>query len=207
MVTFKELGMEFPLFEAPVEDAIVDGAGNCSHCKAESPVLFNEFCFSCFRSGEGSNTVDTEYGMVSKEDSLKGCTYGIPLDPNDLPDLPLIAHEVDPQFPDEHWYSVQFKPADLIELTRTPIYHTSQGEQWLFCCERPSIFLGHCSSDKLAEIAEEKKLSIEATLNSLLSHPFDDMCWLVSAIDSGLCDLYLFRCQQCSKLHAHFDMD
>jgi uncharacterized protein CbrC (UPF0167 family) len=205
-ITFAEIGMEFPLFAAPTEDAIVDEPGQCAHCGNASQIVFNGSCYTCFRAGEGSHTIDTEYGMVRPEDAVSGCTHGIPLDPNNLPGLPLVAHAVDPKFPDEHWYSVRFDPADLIELTRTPIYHTWQGERWLFCCEKPSIFMGRLDSSKLAELAAERNTSKEATIAGLLSISEDKAGWIPRAIEGGG-GLYLFRCQSCSKLRAHFDMD
>jgi uncharacterized protein CbrC (UPF0167 family) len=199
--------MEFPLFAAPIEDAIVDEAGECSHCSKASQLLLNGSCYACFRAGKGSHTVDTEYGMVSPDDAINGRTHGIPLDPSNLPDLHLVAHSVDPKFPDEHWYSVQFSPADLIELTRTPTYHTWQGERWLFCCEKPSIFVGRLDSRKLEEIAAERNSSKEATIASLLSMGADKVKRMSGAIEGGSVSVYMFRCQICSRLRAHFDMD
>jgi hypothetical protein len=207
LTTFADVGMEFPLFAAPIEDAIVDEPGECSHCGNESELLFNDSCYACFRSGKGSHTVDTEYGMVRPEDAINGCTHGIPLNPSNLPDLPLVAHAVDPKFPNEHWYSVQFAAADLIELTRTPTYHTWQGERWLFCCTKPSIFLGCLDTEKLEVLAAEESTSKEATIASLLSITEDKTKWMLRAIEEDRGGLYLFRCQSCSRLRAHFDME
>lgn len=207
MVTFAEIGMQFPLFAAPIKDAIVDEQGACSHCGTVSKLLFGGSCYTCFRVGKGDHTVDTEYGMVRPEDAVNGRTHGIPLDPNNLPSLPLVAHAVDPNFPDEHWYSVQFAPTDLVELTRTPSYHTWQGEHWLFCCEKPSIFMGRLDSSKLAEVAAERNSTNEATVASLLSISVNKAKWIPSAIEKDGAGLYLFRCQSCSRLRAHLDMD
>ena len=199
--------MEFPLFAAPMEDAIVDELGECAQCGKTSQLLFNESCYACFRTGKGSHTVDTEFGMVRPEDAIQGCTHGLPLDPDNLPNLPLIAHSVDPNFPDEHWYSVKFRPADLIELTRTPAYHTWQGERWLFCCGRPSVFIGSVDSDALAEMAIERGSSKEVTIASLLSISEAAAKRSLNAIESGSGGLYMFRCQSCSTSRAHFDME
>ena len=207
MPTFAELGMEFPLFAAPIEDADIDKPGACSHCSKARPILFGGSCYACFRSGMGSHAIDTEYGMVRPEDAVNGHTHGIPLDPQNLPDLPLIAHAVDPEFPDERWYSVQFAAADLLELTRTPSYHTWQGERWLFCCNKPSIFLGCIDSDQLTEIAAASEASREATIANLLSASMDVAPRLLTSMVDGTGSLYLFRCQSCSRLRAHFDMD
>lgn len=207
MVTFAEIGMEFPLFAAPIEDAIVDQQGACSPCGTVSQLLFGGSCYACIRAGKGDHTIDTEYGMVRPEDALNGRTHGLPLDPNNLPNLPLVAHAVDLKFRDEHWYSVQFASDDLIELTRTPSYHTRQGERWLFCCEKPSIFMGCLDSSKLAQLASERSSTNEATIASLLSISVDEAKWMPSAIERDSGGLYLFRCQSCSRLRAHFDID
>jgi len=145
--------------------------------------------------------------MVRPDDAIQGRTHGLPLDPGNLPNLPLIAHPVDPNFPDEHWYSVEFCPDDLIELTRTPTYHTWQGERWLFCCERPAVFTGSVDSDALAEIAIERGFSKEGTLASLLSISEPVARQSLNALEKGSGSLYMFRCQSCSTYRAHFDME
>ena len=139
MPTFTDIGLDFPLFQGVVEDAILEEPGVCSRCAATAPLLLAKKCYDCFRAS--GHTMNTEYGMVRPEDARAGVTHGVPLDPKRLPDLPLVAHPIDPAFPDEHWYSIKCDPQDLEELTRTPKYHTWQGEQWLFCCGNRSFVL------------------------------------------------------------------
>jgi uncharacterized protein CbrC (UPF0167 family) len=151
MTTFSECGLNFPLFEAPIEDAVVHGPGECSWCGEPALFLFEAACYSCFRDGRVDHTIDTEHGMVRPEDAERGMTHGIPFDLKNLPNLQLVPHPVDPDFPNEHWYSVRHKVEDLTELTRTPAYHALQGEQWLFCCGRPAIFIGSLKKQRLIE--------------------------------------------------------
>jgi len=57
LTKFAEIGMDFPLFSASIDDAIVDTPGACAQCGETSQLLFNESCYTCFRSGKGSHTV------------------------------------------------------------------------------------------------------------------------------------------------------
>lgn len=205
MPRFSDVGLDFPLFQGPIEDAVVQGSGKCSECGKAALYRFDDACYSCFRAGRTDHTTDTEHGMVSSEDAERGMTNGIPLDPHHLPNLPLVAHPVDPSFPDDRWYSVEYKVEDLRELTRTPAYHTWQGEQWLFCCGRPAVFVGTLNRGLLAELVSEAGIPPDAMLAHLLSLPEDDVPDLPSAIDHGSVGVYVFRCQECSGLRAHYD--
>jgi hypothetical protein len=56
MATFSELGIPFPLFEAPVEETYYVGQGVCQRCDAESPHTFSRhqpsLLFPCPHCGQ-----------------------------------------------------------------------------------------------------------------------------------------------------------
>lgn len=205
MPTFTDIGLDFPLFQGLVEDAILEEPGVCSRCAATAPLLLAKKCYDCFRAS--GHTMNTEYGMVRPEDARAGVTHGVPLDPKRLPDLPLVAHPIDPAFPDEHWYSVKCDPQDLEELTRTPKYHTWQGEQWLFCCGRPAVFAGTLNSRSLAKFAPRIGTSPQDILDGLVSQLGIRLPISLQDLDGGSVGVYVFRCRECQGLLSHVDCD
>lgn len=147
--TFDRLGMPFPLFRAPVSHACIDKAGSCEVCGGTASIRFEGACYQCFRSADVDNVVDTELGMVRMEDAKNGVTHGIPLgDPSELPGYELVPHSADATFPDEQRFHVRVDSELLLELLRTPKYHTWQGECWQFCC--PCVFLGSLPAGALS---------------------------------------------------------
>lgn len=207
MTTFADIGLNFPLFQAPIIDADVDGPGSCIVCNKIVKILFAEACFECFCAGRVDHTIDTVYGMVRPEDAKLGRTHGIPLNPEALPDLPLVAHEVDPNFSDEHWYSVKCDAESLIELTRTPSYFTWHGEQWQFCCLRPCVFIGKLSKERLAKLADEEGETIHFLGIQITSLSETELQELLQAISDNSVNVYVFRCRTCNQYHTHEDCD
>jgi uncharacterized protein CbrC (UPF0167 family) len=208
MITFDELGMPFGLFEAPVSSAEVDSTGGpCAHCKQPAKVLFEGACYACFRAGLAQHTMDTVYGMVRPEDAARGLTHGIPLaDPATLSGCELVAHPVDPKFPDEKWYSVRIDANELVELTRTPAYHSWQGERWQFCCSRPCVFIGEWPHAQWVASAQSAGVSLDAYLATVFRIPdLDDAEELGFCLEEGVVGNYVFRCRHCGKLLAHYD--
>lgn len=198
--TFENVGLPFPLFLAPLAHAIVDPPGSCVVCNEAAPFRFAEACYSCLRAGKG-RTVNTELGMVRPEDAEQGWTHGIPLDnPSQLPDFDLVPHAVDPNFPDEQWYHVRIAPEYLQELIRTPRYHSWQCERWLFCCRRPSAFLGSVPSEL---ILREGRSPIDSIGEWL---PAPDWEAAVSG-NFGSHAFYVFRCLECGRIRSYDDCD
>ena len=108
MNTFDDLQRPFPLFKAPVVHAALDGPGNCTRCNQHAGTRFHDACYDCFRTGEIDSVIDTERGMVTRDDAAAGRTHGIPLnDPSVLAGYQLTQHPVDPRFPDDRWYHVR----------------------------------------------------------------------------------------------------
>ena len=145
--------------------------------------------------------------LLGQEDARAGVTHGVPLDPKRLPDLPLVAHPIDPAFPDEHWYGIKCDPQDLEELTRTPKYHTWQGEQWLFCCGKPAVFAGTLNSRSLAKFAPRIGTSPQDILDGLVSQLGIRLPISLQDLDGGSVGVYVFRCRECQGLLSHVDCD
>ena len=201
MQFFADLKMPFPLFLAPIADAWVDPPGVCNACGGKSLIRFRLACYDCFRAGKADHVLDTELGMVRDEDAQNGWTHGLPLsNPNQLPDYELIPHPIDPAFPDETWYHVRVAADYLFELLRTPSYHTWQGERWLFCCQRPCVFVGSLPS----ELISREAMSITDSISELLRAPN----WASQVRrDSGSHLYYVFRCPICDRIKFHDDND
>lgn len=206
MAKFADLGMDFPLFEAPISEAAIGDGGECVACGTLSTVRFEDACYRCFRDGRVEHTIDTEYGMVGPEEAAAGVTHGLPLNPAAYRHLELVPHDVDPNFPDERWYGVRFDSADLQELVRTPGYHTWQGERWLFCCRKPSIFIGEVTQENLEELARSRGMASSELLAQMLSLTLSEAEELLPVAGEGVV-VYAFRCSRCDKLRAHSDCD
>ena len=200
METFDDLGMPFPLFRAPVSHAATDPAGICDVCGDSSPIRFSEACYNCLRAGKVDTTLDTELGMVRVEDALNGLTHGLPLgNPPVLGDHELVPHPVDPNFPDQTWYHVRIDSEHLLEMLRSPNYHTWQGDNWQFCCKRPCAFLGSLPAGALAE----SKSPADAIADWFRSPNWD----AVGNNAFGSLTYYVFQCVSCGGLRHHEDCD
>lgn len=197
-MTFEELGMTFPLWRAPVENAGAEKDALCKHCKLRAPYTFQGVCYACLRADASNEGRDTELGMVRREDAERGLTYGVPLaDPAELAGWELVPHEVDPQFPDERWYSVRVARDELLELLRTPEFVTWQGARWLFCCKKACVFLGDWPP-ALTNVDEVAKA---------FGMTPDDADDLVGEIEGGHVSTYAFECRVCKRLRAYMDRD
>ena len=97
-------------------------------------------CYKCLRNGKAALTKDTELGMVSLEQAFEGVTHGLPyVEKSDFELVPKSDGWVGARVPQEY----------LFELLRTPSYLTWQGEKWLFCCQKPMIYLGNWGQNEL----------------------------------------------------------
>lgn len=201
MKMFSEMGYSFPLFQAPVDHAVIDNSSNCTECGKYVDILFSEHCYECFSTGEVDSGMDTEFGFVTLEEANKGWTHGIPLsNPAELSDFKLTAHPIDPNFPDDRWYHVHFEKDDLLELLRTPKYSTWQGESWLFCCKRPMVFRGSIPSSLL----EYGSNALDQSIRKFLQNPNWES---TMAGDQSSHTVYAFTCDCCEKMRFHEDCD
>ena len=201
MDTFDDLEKPFPLFNAPIAHAVLDGPGLCIHCKSQAWARFNDACYVCFRSGNIDAVIDTEFGMVTRDDAALGRTHGIPLhDPSSVSGYKLTQHPVDPRFPDDHWYHVHIDSEHLNELLRTPKYHTWQGETWLFCCQRPMEFRGSLPADMFSGDLD----SLLSEIGDFLSSPD----WQRTTGEGhGSLTYYVFTCPACKVMRYNEDCD
>jgi uncharacterized protein CbrC (UPF0167 family) len=161
------------------------------------PELLSEtlcVCYQCLRGGKAALTKDTEFGMVSWEQTLAGVTHGVPglgLIQSDFELVPLGSDWVWARIPQEH----------LFELLRTPTYITWQGERWLFCCKSPMVYLGSWEQDQFANYApgvDGKALFDEVVEGG------NEALWEGKLHD--VTGIYVFRCSECGRLRAHWDI-
>jgi hypothetical protein len=201
MSNFAELGMSFELFLAPVKDAILDASGLCDRCMNLSTLRFSGHCYDCFRQGFGSDSVDTELGLVLTELVDAGMTHGIPTnDPSNFDEYGTTPHSIDPRHPDHRWYHVHVNPVFLRELLRTPKYLTWQGEIWLFCCKRPMAFLGSVPGGLIDPLYPH----IEIGIRQFIEDPRRE---ILAQKDYGPHTYYAFSCITCGRLRYHDDCD
>jgi hypothetical protein len=194
MPSFADIGMPFPLFAADIQFAQHEEPGSCSICGKRSQIRFSDACYSCFRDWKSDHSIDTELGMVRLDDARAGKTHGLPLrDPGELRGYSVLPHDVDPRFPDETWFSVLVPSELLMELVRTPAYSTWQGECWLFCCSRPSVFVGEfpLRDSTVSKIADVFSIN-EKEAGELRRN-------------GGGISTYFFRCATCGRERGHYD--
>jgi len=195
-------GYLFPLFEGPLESAVADDAGPCAFCATPSEVRFARACFACFRAGKAvAHVVGTELGMVRAEDAAVGLTHGVPVS------LAPPGHErVDVPAEDGHepWVRLRVDAAALNELLRTPRYETWQGESWLFCCQKPMVFMGPMR-EALLERLREPEQTQEEVVAKLLQVNARDAHRRTAEVLAGRISMYVFRCASCAKRRAHWD--
>jgi uncharacterized protein UPF0167 len=105
----------------------------------------------------------------------------------------------EPGGPDMDWEAVRVPQAYLMELLRTPTYSTWQGEYWLFCCQRPMVYLGDWGP------ADFERYAGEGNGRALFETVAPDTdYWLWGHGGSGI---YVFRCPACGRLGCHCDFD
>jgi uncharacterized protein CbrC (UPF0167 family) len=68
-VTLADEGFPFPLFEGTLEDTVNDRDGLCRVCNKIAEVRFNDACYACFSAGKAPRVVDTELGMLARDET------------------------------------------------------------------------------------------------------------------------------------------
>jgi uncharacterized protein CbrC (UPF0167 family) len=196
-------GYTFPLFEGPVESAALDDEGPCAYCGATAKVRFARACYPCFRAGKANDHVmGTELGVVRAEDAVEGLTHGLPatLAPAGYERVELERDDED----DEAWVRIRVDPASLGELLRTPKYDTWQGEYWLFCCQKPMVFVGPLKEPLLERLRKSEQTQ-EEVVARLLQVESREAHKRTTEVLLGRISMYVFRCPHCEKHRAHFD--
>lgn len=238
--TFAQLGIPFPLFEAPAEDSSdYAGLNHCCFCGKADQQCFSlgigadvllpcprcgninalkaddredvgcrscgatvhwtlpdfenlVICYQCLRQGRAAITKDTVLGMVTWELVLEGITHGRP--GLKRTDFELVRTDSD-------WIRAKVPQEYLQELIRTPTYSTIQGDQWQFCCRRPMVFVGRWEREHFNSNAADgngRKL-----FDSVIQNPIDGL-WEDNLHD--VTGIYVFRCTQCNRTTAHWDI-
>ena len=149
-------------------------------------------CYSCLRAGKAAITKDTELGMVSWELAFEGLTHGLPALAR--PDFEMVPTDSD-------WVRARLEPEVMFELLRTPTYSTIQGDQWLFCCRRPMIFIGTWNRQLFTENAPDG--DGKALLAKVLGEQVPGL-WEDELHDET--GIYVFRCGSCDRRRGHWDI-
>lgn len=180
---------------------VSDRESTCQHCSSPldfpvdpeiDPVLA---CYACLRTGRAALTKDTRYGMVRWQDAIKGMTDGVPRDPDGQFEAVEVTGE-------EGWFASKIPSEHLLELVRTPTYHTWQGECWQFCCKRPMTYIGQWNRADFNQNAPDG--NGEELFNSIVRDPADGVWEYGIDSDAGV---YVFQCKGCGHLTVHWDCD
>ena len=101
----------------------------------------------------------------------------------------------------DHWVGVRLPQDVMFELLRTPTYSSWQGERWLFCCQRPMVYLGDWRSRE-----EFSRRSPDGDgrrfFEDIVQDSDPDLWENELGEDTGV---YVFRCSLCERLAAHWD--
>ncbi|MFO0936869.1 MAG: CbrC family protein [Gemmataceae bacterium] len=169
----------------------------CRRCKSDVPFpdLGEDevkICYDCLRVGKAAITKDTELGMISWEQAFEGVTHGIPgLDRADFEMVPK----------DDDWVGARLPEEVMFEMLRTPTYSTIQGEHWQFCCQQPMVFLGEWTREDFAQRAldGDGKRYFEEVVQDCIPGLWEDELHDITGV-------YVFRCQTCYRVTAHWDI-
>jgi uncharacterized protein CbrC (UPF0167 family) len=146
-------------------------------------------CYGCLRDGRAALPKDTELGGISWEEAFEGVTRGVP--GLQRTDFELVSQGDD-------WMGALLPQETMFELLRTPTYCTWQGEQWLFCCQRPMIYVGNWTTDDFCKAAPDGNGT--RLLRQVIPEANSDW-W------SAMMSTYIFRCPVCQRLKGHYDCD
>jgi len=210
--TFDDLGIPFPLFAAPAEEAIgYLGRSTCSLCDKhdahcfESPQDEGAACYDCLRSGRTTISKDTVVGTVGGRLAEQGMTDAVGVSKTRLEEFgfEVIPHRVEPDAPD--WHQVKVPAEYLLELLRTPDYCTYQGSIWLFCCQRPMVYQGIWKEAQFEKFAGDTDPA--QFFNSVMTDiPDCDFVWGKHAPLDGCGGPYVFKCPSCNTFKGNHDM-
>ncbi|MEM7533129.1 MAG: CbrC family protein [Chloroflexota bacterium] len=175
-------------------------------------------CYACLRAGHAAITKDTEYGMIGWGEAIEGVTHGLPgLQTTEFEMVPKEEEPSEPETPslagvssasfvilpkEERWVGVRMPQDVMSELLQTPTFCSWQGEQWLFCCQQPMVYLGNWTKDDFTScisILDGKALFLAAAGGYL------DELWETGWSDS--IGIYVFQCTTCGKHRAYHDCD
>lgn len=230
MTTFADLGIPFPLFEAPVDEASeYAGPGHCFACGSEQPHCFDlgigaAVILPCPDCGK-TNGLDADDG---EDGSCRSCRAIVPF-PEVAGNTLVICYAclragqaaltkdttagmlsweeaLDAAAPSDSAAESQQHGADdhpeaLPELLRTPGYVSIQGERWELCCERPMIYLGQWTQAEFDAAAPDG--DGQALFDDIVQEPEDDL-WEDDLHDSA--GIYVFRCGACGRKTANWDV-
>ena len=130
--------------------------------------------------------------MISWEQAFEGVTNGVP-------GLSRSDFEMVPQ--EDGWIAARLPQEMMFELLRTPTYRSLQGERWQFCCKCPMIVVGEWSREEFAERAPDG--DGQRFFHEIVEEPVPGL-WEDQLHD--ITGVYVFRCKDCARLTAHWDL-
>ena len=131
--------------------------------------------------------------MVTRTEAQAGRTHGVPN----------LETKMFPVVPNGSGWSAAVIPSEYLwELIATPSYSTWQGENWLFCCSRPMVYVGPWMREDFERVASDGDAYREAVD---MVHSEEVRYWEGRFPD--VLSFYVFRCAECGKRRAHCDND
>lgn len=199
---YAENWLEVPHHEPPMVE------GLCSACHTRLPGGLGLACYACLRAGRVTLGKDTQLGLVGREQAESGLTHGLPgLNHPDFEMVPLPKPSAENEWVrlvpweyEQEWVQARVPSEYLYELIGTPTYSTWQGEKWLFCCGAPMIYIGAWTPETftLQSLDGDGRAFFNRVMT--LDDEYADQLWR-----GGYASFYVFRCQRCANLRAHFD--
>jgi len=212
--TFSDLGIPFPLFAASAQEALeYCGQSTCAACGERVKHCFSVYnadppdqiaCYDCLRAGIVVICKDTVVGFVNGEGAEQGLTdaVGIPKDKLLASGLQVIPHRLEPHL---NWHHVCVPQEHLRELVRTPSFKTWQGCLWLFCCQRPMVYVGTWKEPEFEKHAGNRNPA--SFFNDIMTdvEP-QDFTW-GEHVPLEICGgPYVFQCPSCGRFRGYHDM-
>jgi uncharacterized protein CbrC (UPF0167 family) len=218
-MTFAELGIHFPLFEASIEETNdYAGAGTCCVCQKQQPHCF-ELSIGCalMLPCPSCRTIN---GLDADDKTDTPCfacatTVPWPLSPETAVTIcyaclreghGAITHDTEQgmltwQDTTQESLGTTIPRKHLLELLRTPGYITLQCDCWQFCCHQPMVYLGPWSREEFTRRSPDG--DGESFFNEIVQEPDEDL-WEDKMHDET--GVYVFRCAKCARLTAHWDI-
>ena len=206
--TFDDIGIPFPLFEAPIREALEYlRSGDCDVCRTSSAHVFDlnmgTACYHCLRARRARFPKYTSVGSVLDADLIDA----LDLSPNLIREQGfenLEPHSLEPE-----WHTVRTAPGLLDELLVTPNFGCWSDCTWLFCCGQPMVYTGVWKADRFSDHAGST--GVELFFNSVMvdecdriTDPNPTATWASDVLD-GCGGPYVFRCKSCSSYRANND--
>lgn len=213
MTTFDELGVPFPLFRAPVEEASnYEPSGDCTSCGRTAVPGFTLLDGGLVRHCSNCGT----RVLLNVEDQASGgcptCGTAVPFPESPGGDIylcctcfrdgrGLVTHDLEGGM--LSWDDPLTRKEDLALLS-TPQYITWQGEHWQYCCGSPMVYLGEWRYVMASPDGPDDPRYFFDNLIDPGKMDANDLFAALQAKGGDTC-AYLFKCDRCRRHKAHWD--